>query len=193
MSHLKKEDARVLKTKASLMSAFKVLVNTMSYEDVTINDLCTKAEIRRATFYKHFNDKQDFLKFVIAEFWSKVRSEQLGSAKNSVEAFKGYTKSVVDYLHNNERLVNNVLHSPTGSILPSLFVQQCYEETKRQLELRENKSAKLSISIDTAASIISGGMTTAILTWYDGGMQSESDDLIKEIGLAVASLFNNST
>ena len=191
MQQFKKEDIRISKTKASLITAFKDLVSIDSYDDVTINDLCKKANIRRATFYKHFKDKQDFLKFVVSEFWQKVKNDQ--SYTGNPDTFKSYTHSIIDYLHSNKRFIDNVLHSPTGSILPSLFVQQSYEEAKKQLELRNIKSSKLSVSVNIAASIISGGMTTAILMWYDDGMQSPKDELINEIDLAASSLFNNST
>ena len=46
-----KEDLRVKKTKRALTLAFIELLKVKHFEDITINELCEKAEIRRATFY----------------------------------------------------------------------------------------------------------------------------------------------
>ena len=35
------------------------------FEEITINDLCNSAMIRRTTFYKHFSDKYDFFRFFL--------------------------------------------------------------------------------------------------------------------------------
>ena len=75
----KKEDLRIIKTKAALTNAFYAMLEEMSLEEITVNDLCEKAEVRRATFYKHFNDKNDFIIYLIkdvrerfeVDVWSK--------------------------------------------------------------------------------------------------------------------------
>ena len=37
------------------------LMQEKSFEDITVNELCDEAGVRRATFYKHYTDKFDFL------------------------------------------------------------------------------------------------------------------------------------
>jgi AcrR family transcriptional regulator len=56
-----KEDLRIVKTKRALSSAFLQLLREKHFEEITINELCDRAEIRRATFYKHYTDKLNFL------------------------------------------------------------------------------------------------------------------------------------
>ena len=57
----KKEDLRVRKTKKALFDAFMSLLAKKPYEDITINELCDAADVRRATFYKHYSDKVSFV------------------------------------------------------------------------------------------------------------------------------------
>ena len=58
-------DIRVQKTYNMLVTAFLKMLEEKKYEEITINDLCKEAGIRRATFYQHFNDKFDFLTFFL--------------------------------------------------------------------------------------------------------------------------------
>ncbi|KAB7789035.1 TetR/AcrR family transcriptional regulator [Bifidobacterium leontopitheci] len=54
-------DLRVIRTYESLFGAFERLMGVRRLEDITISELCDEAMVRRATFYAHFSDKQDFV------------------------------------------------------------------------------------------------------------------------------------
>lgn len=56
-----KDDLRVIRTKKALSEAFIELLNSKTFDEITVNELCEEAGIRRATFYKHYSDKYDFL------------------------------------------------------------------------------------------------------------------------------------
>ena len=58
---MKKMDVRVRKTYQMLGEALSELLKEKSFEDLTVLEICEKAGIHRATFYKHFVDKYDFL------------------------------------------------------------------------------------------------------------------------------------
>ena len=60
----RKEDLRVTRTKKALTDMLRALLETKRFEDITVNELCEKAKIRRATFYKHFDDKYAFLAYI---------------------------------------------------------------------------------------------------------------------------------
>ena len=53
----KKNDLRVQKTYRALMAAFEALMAEETFDDITVNELCARALIRRPTFYSHFEDK----------------------------------------------------------------------------------------------------------------------------------------
>ena len=58
---MKKMDVRVRKTYQLLFDALKELLKEKSFEELSVLEICEKAGIHRATFYKHFVDKYDFL------------------------------------------------------------------------------------------------------------------------------------
>ena len=63
----KKTDLRIQKTYLALQNAFEALLEEKRFEELTVNELCDKAMIRRTTFYKHFADKYEFFAFYIRE------------------------------------------------------------------------------------------------------------------------------
>ena len=54
-------DRRALKTKRDIKFAFVTLLTNKKLDDISIKELAETAEINRATFYKHYEDKHDLL------------------------------------------------------------------------------------------------------------------------------------
>jgi AcrR family transcriptional regulator len=56
-----KPDRRILRTRAALRKALMELIREKGYEALTIEDITSRANLGRATFYLHFHDKDDLL------------------------------------------------------------------------------------------------------------------------------------
>lgn len=56
-----KTDPRIVRTRAALINALIELMDEEHFNSITVNDLVERAQITRGTFYKHFNDKADFI------------------------------------------------------------------------------------------------------------------------------------
>lgn len=54
-----KVDFRVKKTRKALLQALRALLSEKSFDDITVTELCERAEIRRVTFYSHFGGKEE--------------------------------------------------------------------------------------------------------------------------------------
>lgn len=73
-------DLRIQKTYKALTDTFLELLEEKHLEDITVEELCSRAMIRRATFYKHFADKNDFFVFLVREIQQKFIDENLVNA-----------------------------------------------------------------------------------------------------------------
>jgi len=62
-----KLDPRVKRTRSLILPAFGELL----FEAISVQDVTDKAEINRATFYKHFVDKYDLLDYTIKGLFKK--------------------------------------------------------------------------------------------------------------------------
>ncbi|MDX1807757.1 MAG: TetR/AcrR family transcriptional regulator [Paenisporosarcina sp.] len=71
---MKKVDLRVKKTKLAIEVALLKLLETMPFQDITINNIAEEAMINRATFYSHYTDKYDLLDRLVEEKLSAFRT-----------------------------------------------------------------------------------------------------------------------
>jgi AcrR family transcriptional regulator len=60
-SETKKLDPRIKRTRKLLTQAFVDLMHEKGFQSITVQDIADRAEVNRATFYAHYEDKYDLL------------------------------------------------------------------------------------------------------------------------------------
>ena len=55
------EDRRITRSKKALRGALITLMEEKGFDSITVNDLCSAADLNRGTFYNHFRDKEHLL------------------------------------------------------------------------------------------------------------------------------------
>ena len=78
----KTQDRRIVRTRQALRSALVDLTEERGLEGFTVNDLCERADINRATFYNHFHDKDDLLAQLEGEFMAGL--EEFGGKVDGI-------------------------------------------------------------------------------------------------------------
>ena len=124
-------DLRTQKVYSSLMDALRQLLEEKNFEEITVNELCERAQTRRATFYKHFSDKYDFFQFMLKQ----MREELLQEAKNQVQmdSPKAYLHTLVDigllFIERNKKFLLAVKNSDVaGEMLQTITNQMLGEQ-----------------------------------------------------------------
>jgi AcrR family transcriptional regulator len=58
----RKSDRRFARTQDDLLNAFRDLLLSRGYDDVTVSDIVERANVGRSTFYEHFEGKSDIFR-----------------------------------------------------------------------------------------------------------------------------------
>jgi len=185
-----KEDARVRKTKAKLLSTFKLLLCEKSFEDITVNEICLAADVRRATFYKHFPDKYAFLKYLVGtlrdDFDSKLPKRKKPNATS--DYYTEYIRALVNFLTENESMVKNALESEVLPSLIEVIKDKNYEDTCERLRQSTAEGMTLPASVEVTASMMTGAVAGTLLNWFNNGKNIPVEQLIREISAVIASI-----
>lgn len=184
------EDARIRRTKESLTRTFGELMSEELFENITINEICERAGIRRATFYKHFCDKYDFLAYYIRSLRHEFAKENsaVTMPDSTTRYFTEYAREFINFLDANEDFVNNILASSVSANIISVIVQENLNDTAKMLQESTKLGLKLPASVDTVANMLTGGVATTILSWWAKGRASTKDSLLAEIQSIIESV-----
>lgn len=101
----RKEDLRFVRTNRKLYETFWELCGETVMDELSVTDICEAADINRATFYKHFEDRKEFSMYCIARKLLETRLEHTGREFVSVET---YYEDVLHEMYAFLRYVKNL-------------------------------------------------------------------------------------
>ena len=140
------------------------------------------AGIRRATFYKHFEDKYDFLSYFIKTLRVKFDNKgKYGEPDGTVGYYVEYAHEIIHFLDENEKILRKILESEDVGSIIDVIVSENLRETRKKLAESVQKGLKLPASVNTVASMLVGGVTAVILNWFEEGRPIPKETLLKEI------------
>ncbi len=94
----KARNIRMTQTKQSLINAFFILASKKDFEKITIADITRVAQVNRATFYAHFNDKYDLIDFIMGDFASEsIQNHTSGVVKFDLDSISQLILAVCDF------------------------------------------------------------------------------------------------
>ena len=180
---VEREDLRVRKTKRALGEAFMELLAERPFDEITVNELCDRAKIRRATFYKHYADKLDYL----AAFTRTLRDNFDGYIWKSEkpdatgEYYIAYVRGVLEFIDRNKAAVDNLMNCGLFPSVLSIVMEQNLADTEARLCASVEAGMRLYVHTDVAAAMLTGGVANIIYTWLRGGKKRSSRELAAEI------------
>ena len=188
-----KDDLRIKKTKLALFDAFTELMSKETFENINVNQLCERAGIRRATFYKHFSDKYAFLTYYVKALRIKFdnRADIKRIAPPDTKYFVNYAKRIVSFIEENDAIFSNILKSNLFHVIFNMITDQNYKDTRDRLESGASSGLSLSSSVETTAGMITGGVATTIYIWLISGKPTSAEQLSEELGRLITLMLEN--
>lgn len=185
-----KEDLRVRRTKKVLFDAFTELMSNKTFDEITINELCEAAGVRRATFYKHYADKFDFLTaytHILRDNFDKSVAKD-GSIELSADYYVSYAKRIIHFISENAAAIDNICKSNLFPSVLAVIFEQNYKDTSERLRISVASGMVLPASVDTIAAMCSGGVAACIYGWLREGRKTDPDLVAEQVGAAVAKI-----
>lgn len=161
-----RKDLRIIKTNKNLVQTFFDLHSQYKIEDITVSLICDASGVNRATFYKHFDDKSDFVEFCVREKFLEINKadpvpENSDGATQFAQAFYVMCKffEIVGEL--------NVENIDESSDSLSLLVKCCnvnfYAVCKEYFEAKVAEGVDYALSTDALAAKCVGSLIGMVL------------------------------
>lgn len=170
-------DLRTRKTYLALHNAFTELIGQKRFDELTVNELCDRAMIRRTTFYKHFADKYEYFTFYIREVVSTFQGHLAPDVMDAKVYFLHMARELLRFLQLHEHMVNNIKNSSMLPLLLSILLDQITEDAVMVLR---RTSADLADDMEKLK---------GIAAFYAGGVLSSFFRLMPEEGAESEALF----
>lgn len=177
-----KEDLRVVRTKKLLTNALKELLQQKPFDKITVNDICEKAMVHRATFYNHFNDKIDLINFIFDEMQEEIYKSivNVGRELSSKQMYLFIIEKIIDYCLSNKESLKLTLKNSTQEFKATLLenikhgISYLVAKSKDSVACEENQEA--------IESFFTGGISAICLDLVLSDKKVNREKLLEYIG-----------
>ena len=183
-----RRERHVQETRRALENALMALIAEKGYDAITVQDITTRANLGRTTFYTHFRSKKDL--FLSCHESLRTINTAFGGA-NGLGA--GLSPDMVTFLENiqhNRKIYYLVTRGSGGSELMQGVKTQIVANIQADLRQQadENTSA---IPFDVLAQYIAGAQIALIGWWIDSRASYPARDLVKYLDQMQQALIND--
>lgn len=160
-------------TKHMIAQKMKTLLETHSFEDISVGELANQCHISRNTFYYHFKDKYDVISWI---FYSEITPI---IAKASIENWADGLLGLCRYMQKNKGFYIKVLHVH-GQNSFSECLMEFYENLTRNLIVNAKGDQILSQEqISVIAHFYAVGLTGVLISWANKGMEADPEPIVQ--------------
>lgn len=169
-----KQSDRVERTKKNISLALYALLLRMPYEEISVSDICRKADVSRVSFYHYYDKKDD----ILVQFSDEKFAEFFDDfSKLETTSFEQLIIEMFKFLKKNSRQLTILRYAQKENILLEQFHsygRYIFANT-RTAEILKDKDNPFLIPF------LVGGLFQVIMRWLDEGMASSPEEVAKSV------------
>ena len=175
----KAPDRRVQRTRQTLHAALMSLIQEKGFESLSVQQIIDRANVGRATFYAHFDSKEDLLASGIEGLRASLRERQRQAVPPTAGADdRLFPFSRELFVHANEH--RNVFRAMVGKrsgavvqqLLHKMLVDLVRDEVRLMLPAND-----AGTPVEAMAQFIGGGLFGPLIWWGDGKMRMPVEEV----------------
>lgn len=187
---VRKLDIRVQKTFARLSDTFFELMKEMPFDSITVLGICDRAGVHRATFYKHFIDKQDFVNFCFEKKLEALRIETdtllITNDETARLEYMELCKRIVNFVYENRAIIADLNINTNSSAFTSALTSCIADALEKKLNKNKAAGAHLISPVPMLAHYYAGAIVEILKWWATEGDQYTKEDIIKFVMLRMS-------
>jgi len=169
-------DRRIQKTRQAIVKTFVELLNEKGFDKITINDIATRANINRGTFYLHYVDKFDLLDKCIETYVEPLRQHCSNTTDTSTDAIA--LQSIFEYLEKNFTIYKLLLSNEGAGF----FRNRLYATIAQALtEVSALKPENNAFSDGVTIHFLTSGFIGVLEWWVNNSMTCNAQEITDQL------------
>lgn len=180
-----KTDLRIQKTYKLLVDSLIQLLKEKPFESIKLTEICELAMVHKTTFYNHFLDKYDLLKYAIKEL-QKNMTNQVKSNNNIVEYYLDLINVYMKHIKENKDFYYPILYDSKNSICLNIFYETFSNDIKSKLS-----TDNIDIPLEYFLTYHLNGSFQVINDWFKKGMIEDEKTIINYLKTIISKNIKN--
>ena len=173
-------DRRVQRTREQLLNALLALIRERGFEALSVQDIIDRANVGRATFYAHFDNKEDLLVSGLEEFRTAIREHQRRlrqqSAVGAAEPFL-FSRELFDHVAGHRDVFAAMVGKRSGAVVQRLMHRILLDLVREELKASDSSEEGESVPSEAAAQYIATGLWGLLAWWVDARKAPSAEEM----------------
>jgi AcrR family transcriptional regulator len=174
------KDRRVQRTKQLLREALFALIQEKGFEKLSVQDIIDRANVGRATFYSHFDNKDDLLLSgfdVLRASLRKRQREALSSQSSVDERVFAYSHDLLSHVNEYRHLFRAMSGKRSGAAVQNVLHKLTIDLVRDDLKAMADRIESPCAVTDAVVEFIAGGLFGLLMWWLGGRTRLSVEDL----------------
>lgn len=167
-----KIDSRVRQTRAALLNALPALMMERGYDRITIQNLLERADVGRATFYAHFDSKDDLLAGSVAN----LRASLVAAWRKLPDQRLGFTLPLFEHLASHRAIYEKSIARASEVSVERHIRHMLNGLVRDDLASRQGQTGK-GAEIELAVQYLVGALWSVTVWWIEDDMRLSPGEL----------------
>ena len=171
-------------TKQALIASFKKLLDTEPFDKITISEITNDCCLSRQTFYYHFRDIFDMIRWI----YNSESLNEIGG-RGGYGTWQDKIRELFDYTLNNKSLILGTFNSKCRNDLVGYYMDVSIRKISDIVEMKSDgdiaeKDKKFIVSVYAYAFV------GIMVDWISDGMKESSEEMVDRVYKIVMSNFD---
>ncbi|WP_400257014.1 TetR/AcrR family transcriptional regulator C-terminal domain-containing protein [Methanomethylophilus alvi] len=171
-------------TKQALIASFKKLLETEPFDKITISDITNDCGLSRQTFYYHFRDIFDMIRWI----YNSESLNEIGG-RGGYGTWQDKIRELFDYTLNNKSLILGTFNSKCRNDLVGYYMDVSIRKISDIVEMKfdgdiAEKDKKF------IASVYAYAFVGIMVDWISDGMKESSEEMVDRVYKIIMSNFD---
>jgi AcrR family transcriptional regulator len=176
----RREDRRVHRTRELLRGALFSLIQEKGFEALSVQDIIDRANVGRATFYAHFDNKEDLLlsgfDTLRTSLKERQREGQLGRGRVEERVF-AFSHELFAHVSDHRDLFQAMAGKRSGAVVQSVLHKLLLDLIRDDVKSILPRADASSVPAEALAQFIAGAMLGLLMWWMGGRTRPSVDEL----------------
>lgn len=156
------------------------LIQEKGFEALSVQDIIDRADVGRATFYAHFDNKEDLLASGIDGLRASLRDLQrqaLSQLTATDERLFAFSQEMFVHAHAHREVFRAMLGKRSGAVIQHLLHKMLMDLMRDDVKAMAPRSEAGSMPTEAVVQFVAGGLFGLLVWWSDAKIRLSAEEM----------------
>ena len=170
----RKLDRRVQRTQQLLEQSLLSLIKEKAFEAISVQEIIDRANVGRATFYQHYNNKEDLLESGFEGLEARLKARQreaLSLGKNLDERLFAFSHELLAHAYEHRDVFPAMIGKRGGAVIQHVLRKLLVQLIREDVKTMPANTGASPVPDEAIVQFLANGLFGLMVWWLNGRLQ----------------------